>query len=370
MKKAILSIAVVIVLLVSVFCVSASALSTEVIDSVVVDIELNDDCTVNVTEKWVVSYIGASDNFYRNIDIYGSGNSMELVQKYGEIKDVSVRIDGNEIPESPSGVNTFSFKKTADGKSYEIDINCPTAQTSREYEISYSLTDAIKKNGSDAVFGYMVLGEAFRYTSNNITVNVHFPQNAEDISIPDGMYGEIQGNTAVFATKRVYDNFSVEASADKKAFEKDALVSYSAVAENIVTVKNAIINVLPYAVCVIAILLVVIFILAYDRIVRFSAEKRALKRMKNSAETEMRLSQDITACQAYKMLMPVSRVAPKSASKKVPVLFAMAILECIEKGYIVESDEKLIVGTPGNDVPTYIMSVLNFLKTFSDKKLG
>ena len=184
------------------------------------------------------------------------------------------------------------------------------------------------------------------------------------------MDGEIQGNTAVFTKKRVYNNFSVEVSADKNAFEKGALVSYSAVAENIVTVKNAIINVLPYAVCVIAILLAVIFILAYDRIVRFSAEKKALKRMKNGAETQVQLSQDITACQAYKMLMPVSRVAPKSASKKVPVLFAMAILECIEKGYIVESDEKLIVGTPGNDVPAYIMSVLNFLKTFSDKKFG
>ena len=62
------------------------------------------------------------------------------------------------------------------------------------------------------------------------------------------------------------------------------------------------------------------------------------------------------------------RSLPKSASGKVPALFGMAILECIENGYIIPDGNDLLVGTPSENVPEYILSVLNFLKTFSDKK--
>ena len=70
MKKAIFSIFLIAMLISSVFCMHGSAESAEIIDSAVVDAVLNADGTVNVTEKWTVSYITSSDNFYRNIDIY------------------------------------------------------------------------------------------------------------------------------------------------------------------------------------------------------------------------------------------------------------------------------------------------------------
>lgn len=366
MKKVISCMMLVVMLMVSVLCVQVSAVSSEVIESAVIDAVLNKDGTVNITEKWTVSYISSSDNFYRNIDIYGSDNSMTLIQKYGEVKDVSVKIDGKDISESASGVNTYSFMKTADGKSYEININCPSAQTTREYEISYTLTDAIKKKSGDAVFSYMVLGKEFLYTSNNVSVDVHFPEDAENIRISEDAQGVIQGNIGSFEKNRVYDTFAVEASADKDAFEKDALVSYSVVSESMAKVKNSLVNVLPYIICAAAIVAIIIFVLFSDRLVRFSTERKALKLVKSDENAS--LPNGVTACEAYKMLVPESRVRPKSTSKKVPALFAMAILECIENGYIVPDDDKLVVGTPKNDVPAYIMSVLNFLKTFSDKK--
>lgn len=367
MKKAIFSIFLIAMLISSVFCMHGSAESAEIIDSAVVDAVLNADGTVNVTEKWTVSYITSSDNFYRNIDIYSADNNMALIQKFDEVKDVSVKIDGVEAAESPSGVNTFTFMQTADKKSYEIRIKCPSAQTTREYEISYTMTGAIKKSSGDAVFSYMLLGNEFLYTCNNVEVTVHFPENAEKIKAPKDNDAVINGNTVKFETKRVYDTFSVEASADKDAFENDALASHSAALEGITNVKNAFAKILPYIVCVIAVVAIILFVLIPDRLVRFPLEKRAMKLMGEDS-VSVNLPDGVTVCEAYKMLMPESRIRPKSATKKVPALFAMAVLECIENGYIIADGDKLIVGTPNKNVPAYIMSVLNFLKTFSDRK--
>ena len=367
MKKVIFSLFLALVLIISVFCMQCSAESAEIIDSAVIDAVLNSDGTVNITEKWTVSYIISSDNFYRNIDIYTSDSDMTLIQKFDEVKDVSVKIDGAEASESPSGINTFSFMQTADKKSYEIKINCPSAQTTREYEISYTLTGAVKKSSGDAVFSYMILGNEFIYTSNNVTVNVYFPENAENIQIYEGTDAVIDGNKVTFESKRIYNTFSVEASADKDAFEKDALASYSFALENLTKIKNAVVNILPYVACVIAVIAIILFVLIPDRLVRFPLERKAVKLM--NADTEsVTLPEGMTACEAYKMLMPESRIRPKATTKKVPVLFAMAILECIENGYIIPDGDKLIVGTPNTKVPAYIMSVLNFIKTFSDKK--
>lgn len=367
MKKVIFSIFLAIVLISSVFCMQGSAQSAEIIDSAVVDVVLNSDGTVNITEKWTVSYIVSADNFYRNIDIYSSDSDLTLIQKFDEVKDVSVKIDGVEADESPSGVNTFSFMKTADGKSYEININCPSAQTTREYEISYTLTGALKKNSGDAVFSYMLLGNEFLYTSNNVTATVHFPENAENIQISEDTNAVAEGNTVKFEAKRVYDTFSIEASADKDAFEKDALASYSSALENMTKVKNAVVSILPYIACIIAVIAIILFVLIPDRLIRFPLERKSMKLMNADSESAV-LPEGMTACEAYKILMPESRIRPKTTAKKVPVLFAMAVLECIENGYIVPDDDKLIVGTPNKNVPAYIMSVLNFIKTFSDKK--
>ena len=367
MKKSIYSFLLIFVLIVVMLPLAAGAASSEIIDNAEIDAVINTDGTVNVTEKWTVSYINAADSFFRKFDIYSSDSALTLLQKYDEIKDVSVKIDGNTAPESPDGVNTYSFMKAADGKSYDIVINCPSAQITREYEVSYTICGAVKKNSGDADFSFMFIGKTFPYTSNNVTVTVHVPEgtDAERIGVPGDSDAVIDGNTVKFTAKRVYDTFAIDTYFEDSAFEPGALASYSSMAESMKKAKDAVVDVLPYIAAVIFVIAVILFVLMPDRLVRFSAEKRALKRVSANEQTDC-LPGDISACQAYKILMPASRVKPKSTSKKVPALFAMAVLECIEKGYIIADDDKLIVGTPDNE-SAYILSVINFLKTFCEK---
>ncbi len=371
MKKIAVSLFLVLTLAVSVFCIGASAASSEFIDSADITATVNEDGTVTVTEKWQVTYIGASDYFYRNIDIYSADNGMTLIQKYGEVKDVSVMIDGKSAPEA-EGINTFFFAKAENGKSYVISINCPSAQTTREYQITYTLTDALKKDGKDAVFAYMVIGKEFLYTSNNVQVTVRLPETVkdEDIRIYDSTHETATNGTVVFEkVNRVYDTYGISVACDKDCFDSGALIRYSAAAAGLSKAGSFVVKALPYVIAVILAVVIVLFVLMPARLVRIPREKNVKKLMKNAKEdTVYTLPEGITACEGYKMLSPVSRTAPKASAKKVPALFAMAVLECMENGYIIPDGDKLIVGTPSQNVPAYIMSVLNFLKTFAEDK--
>ncbi len=368
MKKTICILSVIILVL-SAFSLTGFAAATEIIDKADIEMVVNTDGTVNVTEKWTVTYVSSSDVFYRNIDIYSSKNGMTLLQKYDEITDVAVKIDGSSVPPESAGINAFTFSEAADGLSYEIAISCPSAQITREYEITYTVTGAVKKSGNDAVFAFMVLGDKFAYTSNNVSVSVVFPDGAENITASVNDNAEILNNYVMFTSKRVFDKFSVEASADSAIFEKGALASYSAVAENARVFAESVTQILPWIIAVIGIILVILFVLMPDKLVRKSSERSAKKLIKSGNDmSDAQLPEGVTACQAYRMLVPVSRTNPKASSKKVPVLFAMAVLECMEKGYIVADKNDLIVGTPKDDAPAYILSALNFLKTFCDKK--
>lgn len=369
MKKAILSFILVLTSVFSLFTVNVSAVPSDTIEKADLHVYLNADGTVNVIEKWTVSYMTAANYFYRNIDIYGNENSMTLLQKYDEIKDVNVKIDGNIAAESADGINTYSFAKTADGKSYEIKINCPSAQTTREYEISYTVTGALKKKSGNAVFSFVFIGDTFMSTSNNVSATVHFPDRAEKITVAEESGGIVDNNSAIFLSEFVNGIFAVEVSADKDVFDNGALVSYSAAKENVVKIKNVMLSVWPWIIGAVFAVAVIILLLLSDRIKRFSLEKNASKLLKNEeSAASVSLPTGVSACEAYKMLVPLSRVRPKSTSKKVPALFAMTVLECIEKGYIVPEDDVFVVGTPKQNESAYIMSALNFLKTFSEKK--
>lgn len=367
--KRIICVCAVLMLILSVYTFAVSAASSEIIDKADIEMVVNTDGTVNVTEKWTVTYLNASDVFYRNIDIYSSGNGMTLLQKYDEIKDVAVRIDGSSVPPESAGINTFTWGKDADSLSYEIAVNCPSAQTTREYEISYTVTGAVKESGSDAVFSFMVIGDKFAYTSNNVSVSVVFPDDAENVTSSVTDNAEILNNYVMFTTKRVFDKFSVDVSSDSSVFEKDALTSYSVLAENARAFAGSLTDALPWILAVIVVVLVILLVLFPDRLVRLPSERSAKRLLKADRDVmTVNLPEEVSACQAYRMVMPVSRINPKASSKKVPVLFAMAVLECIEKGYIIADRNDLIVGSPKDDAPAYILSVLNFLKTFSDKK--
>ena len=350
MKRYAVVFMLVLALTASVFSINAFAASAEIIDSAEISAAVNADGTVSVTEKWTVSYITSADKFYRHIDKYGADSSMTLLQKYDSAADFAVKIDG-EAAAQQEQINSFTVSEN--DKAYAVTVNCPSAQTTREYEISYTLTGAVKKQGGEAVFSHMFFGKEFIYTSNNASVTVTFPD----------------GTAETFTSARVYDTFSVEARADKELFENGSLVKYSAAADAVSKAGAAAVKALPVVAAAVFAAVIALTLLFGQRLVRIPREKAVKRLMKNAPEgTEYTLPDGITACGAYKMIYPVSVLKPKTSAKKVPYLFATAILECAEKGYIIEEDGRLVVGTPSEAAPAYIMSTLNFLKILAEKE--
>lgn len=370
MKKSIAVFTIVVILIASVFCFSVSASSDIIIDSADIEAVVNTDGTVDITEKWNVEYPTTGEGFTRWIDLYDSSNSNELseLEKFDSISNVSVKIDGNPIEQSQTGVNTFRTGNSADGKSFNIVINAPSALVTKEYTISYTVNGAVKKIGNDAEFAFVFIGKSFEVVSNNVSVKVYFPEESQS-SLYDFSTGLINGNCVDYLPGRVYDTFRVNVKCDSDVFEQDSLVKYSAFANGLKVFVNKTLDALYWIFIAVVIILVVILALFSDRFKRKSIEKCIKQDYSEQEKNEItHLPENLTPCTAYKMLMPYSRISPKSTSKKVPVLFVAAIIECASKGYIVQQDDTLIVGTPTGDVPEYILSVLNFLKTFSEKK--
>lgn len=368
MRRFIVSCFIVVMLLVSVLSVNVSAAADFAIASAHFDAVINSDGTVSVTELWTVEYSGTGDGFTRWIDLYDSKNSNEMstLEKFDSITDISVKIDGVAIENAQSGANTFRYGESTDGKSLNIEINSPSALVTKEYTISYTISGAVKQNGSNAEFAYVFIGKSFQSVSNNVSATVYFPEGVSDISFEDESTGLLSGETVEYSPGRVYDTFSVDVKCSDDIFDSGVLVKYSAFGESLKSFGDKLLDILIWIVIAVIIIVVILLSLFGEKLRRSSIEKRAKKDA--SADEINELEGNMTACQTYKMLNPYSRISPKSTSKKVPYLFAMAVLECVQNGYIVENENGFAVGTPSGDAPAYILSVLNFLKTFSTQK--
>lgn len=368
MRK-IIAILSVVLIMTGLLFVNASAAGDVTVGSVHFDAVINTDGTVDVTEKWSIEYLETGDGFTRWIDLYDSknSNSMTDLEKFDSVSDIVVSVNGKEIAESQSGNNTFRYGQSADGRSFNIEIDSPSADEVKEYVITYKLNGAVKKNGKQAEFAYVFLGKTFEFVSNNVSATVSFPEtvSAEDIVIDENSTGLLSGNKVEYSPGRVYDTFRINVSCNSDIFDENALVKYSAFKESVKKAGAVILDVLYWLVIAAIVLAIVILALFSDRIKRSSIEKQAKKSIDADITS---VDASISPCAAYKMVKPYSRINPKASSEKVVSLFALAILECIEKGYIVAADDVLMVGTPSENVPVYIMSVLNFLKTFSEKR--
>lgn len=371
MKRFVATVFTVIMLLVSVLSVNVSAAAELAIANAHFDAVINADGTVSVTETWNVEYSGTGDGFTRWIDLYDSKNQNEMtaLEKFDTVTDIAVKINGEAIPEAKSGANTYRYGESSDGRSLNIVINSPSAQETKEYTVSYTLNGAVKKNGNNAEFAYVFIGKTFEYVGNNISATVYFPEGIEsdDILFDEESSALLSGNTVEYSPGRVYDTFRIDVKCDTDVFEAEALVKYSAFKEGFKKVLNVILDILYWLFIAAVVIVVIILALFSDKLRRLSIEKKAGKKPADEKAEITALDSQLSACAAYKMLVPYSRIAPKSTTKKVTALFAMAILECAEKGYIVNSSSGLVVGTPSGDAPEYILSVLNFLKTFSEK---
>ncbi|MBQ8209141.1 MAG: DUF2207 domain-containing protein [Clostridia bacterium] len=367
MKKAFSLIVACVLILTSFVCISVSAASTESIVSVHFDLYPNADGTLDVTEIWNVEYAGTGEGFTRWIDTSASG--LTDLQTYDSITDVSVKINGNAITESTAETDYFNYGSSADGKSFNILITSPSAAEEKEYTVSYTVNGALKKQGKDVRVAYMLIGNTMQYTCNNVTAAIHIPEGVvgADVVINDEAQALVNDSSVEYNAGRVYSTFAVDVSLPSDVFDTSALASYSAFGNALKSFGQALLKVIYVVIAVAAAAAVIVFTLFYEKIRRFAVEKKAKK---NTADAPVSLPEGTSACKAYKMLVPYSRINPKSTTKKIPALFAMAILECIEKGYIVQKGDDLIVGIPEGEEDAYILSVLNFLTTFCDKKFN
>lgn len=361
MKKIFFCIFACVIALASFGSVCAYAATAETILSVHFDLYPNKDGTLDVTEVWSVKYGGTGESFTRWIDTPEGG--LDALYGYSSISNVTALVNG-----SKDNVENLTSEFSADGKSFDITVESVEAAEEMEYTFSYTVNGALKKQGNDVRLAYMLIGNYLQFTCNNVTATIQFPDeiSVEDIAVNAEDGTAVDMNCVNYDMGRVYTTFGVDVSVASDIFDTSAMVKYSPFKNSLKAFGQSIIKVGGVLLAVAAAVAVVILVLFYEKIRRFSVEKNA----KNSTEAVDALPEGISPCKAYKMLVPYSRINPVSTSKKVPALFAMAILECMEKGYIVRKDDELIVGIPENEDEAYIMSVLNFLVSMSEKKFN
>lgn len=366
MKKSVISILISICLVASFFCIGVSAASSEAVSSVHFDLYPNTDGTLDVTETWNIEYGGTGEGFTRWID---SNAGLSDVMQYGSISDISVKINGVTVTEDSSQTDYYKYGNSADGVSFNVVITSPSAAEMKEYVISYTVNGALKKQGGDVRCAFMLIGDTFEYTCNNVTASVYTPEgvSAADIAVNNDAEILVKDKSADYTIGRVYTTFAVDVSVPDDAFDTTVMPAYSAIKNAFKNFGQAFLKAVYIIIAVVAALAVVVCTLFWEKIRRFAVEKKAKKSADTTPEA---LPEGISACKAYKMLEPYSRINPRHTTKKIPVLFAMAILECIEKGYIVENGDDFNIGIPEAEDDAYIMSVLNFLISFSEKKFN
>ncbi len=385
----------VVLVVLTAFSISLSAFAAEVsaefydttgitIEEVTIDIDVEKNGVVKVDEFWTIKY-SSQNIFYRHIS---NDDTISALQKFESVENLSIKVGDDVIAQNSEKNEAYDFYQEESGN-YVVAVTYPTSSPASvdseagfsvfNYTISYELTGAVKKNEDNADFAYMVLGTAFLYTSNNVTINVTFPDGATNIIALDNPKCEINNTTAKYFKATVGNIFEVHVTSDKDVFDADSLASHSKAKQFFNDLAAGIKDSLVYIAVVIAVATVILLVLMYDKLLRFGVEKKAKKLLKSEnaqqANEDVALEKEdafqflpdgMSACEAYKMLVPTSRFSPKKSSKKVHLLFAMAVLECVEKGYVVKRENDFIVGTPPKSESAYIQSVINFLKTFSD----
>ena len=280
MKKFSAIIFTAVILFVSVFCMNASAMGEFAVAGVSFDAVVNADGTVAVTETWDVEYSETGDGFTRLIDIYDGKNSnnMATIEKFESIDDVAVAINGKPVSASKTGNDSFRTGTSSDGSSFSIEIDSPSAAETKQYVITYTLSGAVKKNGSDAEFAYVFLGEAFEFVSNNVSATVTLPDGtaAGDISASDAS-ALTDGNTVSFAPGRVYDTFRVDVRCPAEVFENGALAKYSAVADGLSKAWQLFVDISLWVLVAAAAVVIIVFALYGEKIRRRPLEKAAKK---------------------------------------------------------------------------------------------
>ena len=162
------------------------------------DVQINSDGSMNVTENWNVK-IYDTNTLYKT---FYKDNS-----KYSKITDVVVtELEGQEL--TPSNSWSYHMQKgyyygglNNDGN-YEIcwGVGLENKRDTRNYKISYKVTDAIGKYNDVGELYWQFIGSEFTVSADKITGTIKLPKKAaskDDIKV----WGHVETlNGEIYAT--------------------------------------------------------------------------------------------------------------------------------------------------------------------------
>ncbi|MCR5783460.1 MAG: DUF2207 domain-containing protein [Clostridia bacterium] len=377
MKSKVLIALLAFTVLLAVFNVSSFAAAHSV-DSADISAKLNSDGSVNVTEVWNVTYFSVEPGFERRID----AEELNALEKYTDLTDFSVSVDGVPAAENSSGAGTFSVVYEEGSPYYAVVIDNPAESKSVEYTVSYKINGAVKKGKADgaekAMFGFAFIGESMG-TVNNVTVSIDLPSDvaAEDIVIPDDARNhlrDVKTGNVIFSSadssgqEMLSGKLAVALYAPISDFDGDALPRYSASADSIKRIGSILRKYVLPPVCAVIFVFGVIYLILFMYKRKISAVYKRTKRdLDVKTDDPVNIPASLTPVEAYRYMTPYPRRTPKKMTRKLPYLFGLAILECIDAGYITAGKGALKIDFIPDGAPEYQKSVLGFLRHFTDK---
>lgn len=357
-------------LLVSCICLSVPASAREFLDSCDISAKLNADGTMRVSEIWSVRFTGQAENFERKFDFADDENRYELRSRdqYESIAVESVKVNGLEVKaiEPDAQGDGYVFTGEPKNSAYTIDVRAKADNETKTYEIVYTVSGAVKAVGNRALVAFRFFGESFSASVNNVTIDIAMPSMiaAADIALAEDAscdVAKVDGKvtyTDDFVTEILRADFTVPIT----AFSADQLGQVSGMSDFLASAKKFLKVLIPVVICVLLAAAIVYFTFFADKVKR----RKLLKHAQIEAESVDHLPDTLSAVTAYKLLNPVNRINPKATARKVPILFAYAVLECISAGFIREESESMVIIDPETQqIPKYIRTTLNFLMTFA-----
>lgn len=374
MKRKVFSVILALTVALSALFVVSFARDYSNYEKVDITAKLSKDGTMAVTEKWKITYVGSSDGFVRPID----AANLPSYQKYDKITDVKVTVDNVALTESSTGnVDTYSSGLSSDGNSFNINISSPSQDQTKTYEISYNVSGVVKKDGKKARVCFLFLGNTFTDTANNIDITVSLPSavSSSDIIFPDGAQENVLSKDDNGNVKYKVDTgnkvIGVDFYVPATTFNESSLGSVSSFSDWFSVIWNKYLKIaLPICLFVVAAVLIFWLVLGAEKRKRRKLEKEVNKSVSADENTPSVLPEGYTSVEAYKILVPYNRARPKKTTQKVPMLFALAVLECIDSGYVIGANGELQIVNNGTNAPAYLRSALNFLATFADVREG
>lgn len=145
------------------------------------EVQINSDGSMDVTEKWDID-ISETNTLYKSFKTDSS--------KYTGIKDVFVKetTSGRERNFTKTEnwayhveKNSYYGTENEDGD-FEIGwgVGLDNSRATREYEISYTVEDAIAKNNDYAELYWQFIGEEFEINCDKITGTIYLPSDVSD----------------------------------------------------------------------------------------------------------------------------------------------------------------------------------------------